>query len=272
MIDVSVIIPSYAPEYYIQECLDSVFHQSLQSLKIEVLIVLNGDKEPYYSNIKNIIKDYPKYFKLYYIEDKGVSYARNFALNIAKGKYICFIDDDDIISNNYIYNSHQLIKDKEDAIVVANVRTFSDSLNNLGDDYLTLKDSSKLLLTDKFKYRKYFSSSCCKLIPRALISNNRFNTKFEIGEDCIFMFSISDKINSIILSSYDTIYYRRLRIGSSSRKNDSLNNKYLRYWNTIIEYVHIYNPFRHNLWLFLSRLFYPCLFLIKNFIPYLLKR
>ena len=63
--EISVIIPTYKPDYYIWECLDSVKEQTLNKNSFEVLIILNGEKEPHYNNILNYIRKYKlKNFKL----------------------------------------------------------------------------------------------------------------------------------------------------------------------------------------------------------------
>ena len=58
--DISVIIPTYTPKEYLWECLDCLEQQTLNKDSYEVLIVLNGAKEPYFSLIKEKIKDYLK--------------------------------------------------------------------------------------------------------------------------------------------------------------------------------------------------------------------
>lgn len=75
---ISIIIPTYKPDYYIWECLDSIKEQTLDKELFEVLIILNGEKEPYYNNILNYIrKNDLLNFKIVYTEKPGVSNARN---------------------------------------------------------------------------------------------------------------------------------------------------------------------------------------------------
>ena len=72
--DISVIVPTYKPDYYIWECLNSLKEQSLNSKKYEVLIILNGEKDSYYYDINEWLKNNNvENFKLFYIEQKGVS-------------------------------------------------------------------------------------------------------------------------------------------------------------------------------------------------------
>ena len=87
----------------------------------EVLIVLNGDKEPFFSDISDLIQDYHN-IKLIYTPLKGVSNARNIGIESSIGDYICFIDDDDIVSPSYL--ERLLEQASADTISISNVAEF----------------------------------------------------------------------------------------------------------------------------------------------------
>ena len=95
---ISVIIPVYNTEQYLAECLDSVINQSLK--EIEVIII--NDKSP--DNSISIIKDYAKRDNRILVIDKsineGVGQARNDGLKKARGEFVCFMDSDDLYSDN----------------------------------------------------------------------------------------------------------------------------------------------------------------------------
>ena len=97
---ISVIIPTYKPGAYIYECLDSIINQTLDCKLYEILIILNGFSEPYYKCIASYT-DYNN-VKILYESMASVSNARNKGLEVAKGEYICFIDDDDVVYSNYL--------------------------------------------------------------------------------------------------------------------------------------------------------------------------
>ena len=101
---VSIILPSYKPNFYIYDCIRSVCEQTLDISLFELIIVLNGCDEPYYSNIDNYCSDIQKkpFIQIIQIDEPGVSNARNIGMNVARGEYICFLDDDDILSPTYI--------------------------------------------------------------------------------------------------------------------------------------------------------------------------
>ena len=247
---ISVIIPTYKPGAYIYDCLDALLKQSLKQSLFEIILVLNGPREPYFSNIACYTKTSAN-IQLLYEAKAGVSNARNVGLQIAKSRYICFIDDDDIVSYNYLENLLQCSKG-QDSIVVSNVYSFHGQKDECLKDYLTMKDDSCGL----FRNRYYLSNACCKLIPMSIIGRKRFNTKISQGEDALFMFSISDKIKSIIKTAPDCIYYRRLRETSASRKQKTITSFVLTTLKLQFAFTNIYikEPFKYNFWLYLSRI------------------
>ncbi len=103
---INIIIPTYKPQTYLWECLDSVFSQATGGYTYEVLLVLNGPKEPYYTEIRQYISSHPtRSVRFLYSKKAGVSAARNLALECAQADYITFIDDDEAMSiaNDTLY-------------------------------------------------------------------------------------------------------------------------------------------------------------------------
>ena len=89
----SIIMPAYNTELYIQEALESILNQSLKS--IEIIVVDDGSSDSTVSIVKQL-KDHDCRIKLYIMpENQGQSMARNMALRYARGKYVYFMDSDD---------------------------------------------------------------------------------------------------------------------------------------------------------------------------------
>ena len=95
---VSIIIPYYNNEKTILETLQSVFDQTYSNT--EVILVNDGSL----NDIYHIVKPYIESKKLIYLsqENKGVSTARNYGAATAKGKYLLFLDADDLIDKDYV--------------------------------------------------------------------------------------------------------------------------------------------------------------------------
>ena len=102
--EISVIIPTYKPGAYIWECLDSFCKQDFSKDDFEIIIVLNGCKEPYYSQILRYKNEYMTGCQVNFLQTDmpGVSNARNMALDVAKGEYVTFVDDDDYVSPSFL--------------------------------------------------------------------------------------------------------------------------------------------------------------------------
>lgn len=254
-------MPTYRPKEYLYECIQSIYAQTFTNQLFELIIVLNGCNEPYYSNIKAYIEkhhDQGINIRMVQTDMGGVSNARNIGLDNAKGQYIVFVDDDDILSSNYLVGLYS--KADDSSIVVSNEKTFvlDESGNKiLNDDYISRAYNKSINKSSKslFYNRSFLSSACCKLIPMSIISNRRFDNNFTIGEDSLFMASISDKIRNIRLSEPDVLYYRRVRPDSAIRSYRSMPLRIkncIRSWGA---YLRIYfdAPFRYNIPFFMSR-------------------
>lgn len=214
---ISIIVPTFKPDYYIWECLDSLREQSLNSELFEIIIVLNGVKQPYYNSIKEYIKKYKfMNFKFIYIKKKGVSFARNVALNTLKGEYVLFLDDDDFLDKNYLEEILKTIeKNNKNSIVVTNYLNFYENTRLEKN-----RTNYKLGIIEKqlWKKRKVFSTIGAKLIPRKLIGDERFDTNLRNGEDAFFMLKISKNIKYILMVENNVFYNRRIRITSANHK------------------------------------------------------
>ena len=263
MLDLSIIIPTFKPGKYLHECLASLANQTLDKSLYEIILVLNGPREPYIYELSKYSEQYANVVLLY-TKIAGVSNARNMGLDVAGGEYICFVDDDDIVSSNYLFSL--LRKAQKTNLVVANVKNFTEQISQSFDDYVSFafQKMKKNNRSNIFWKRSFLSNACCKMIPARLIENFRFNPNFKIGEDALFMFAISRNIKNIELAD-DAIYYRRCRIGSASRVKKTLFFKIKNSVLQILEYtkIYIHNPLKYNFLLYLSRIAASLLHILK---------
>lgn len=256
--EISVIIPTYKPKDYIWECLTSLINQSFAKDKFEIIIVLNGCSTPWKNEIETFIKYNMSNMNVVFLhtEVSGVSNARNIALDVARGKYVTFLDDDDYISEKYLQRMYEV--SRLDTIVLSNTIAFKDGSKydsipyQLTDVYKEYSNHKSINLNSKV--RKYFSGPCMKLIPMNFIHGRRFNVKFKNGEDSLFMFLISDMIHRLVFTSSDAIYYRRYRQGSAVMKQRSKRDRIINNFNCILEYTRIYLKGGYSHYFFLSRI------------------
>lgn len=255
---ISVIIPTYKPKDYLWECLASLANQTFSKECFEVILVLNGCIEPWKSQIESYIIHNMQGINVNFIHtlQGGVSNARNIALDVAKGEYITFIDDDDYVSELYL---EELLKNAEkDTIALARPVAFDDTTQKkinycIESEYYHYYLSANLPF---YKPKKFFSGPCMKLIHRDIIGNRRFNTCFKNGEDSLFMFLISDKMKDVNFTSENAIYYRRVRCDSAISNNKNLKYRIRNSIKIIREYFTIFfsNSSKYNLYFFITRI------------------
>lgn len=97
---VSVIIPVYNAERYINKCIESVLNQTFQDF--EGIIINDGSTDSSRNIIEEYVESFPGKLKTFYKENGGLSSARNFGLEKVSGKYVTFLDADDYLDDRYL--------------------------------------------------------------------------------------------------------------------------------------------------------------------------
>ncbi len=100
---ISVIVPIYNVEEYIENCLKSLVNQSIDKKDLEVILINDGSPDNSEAVCKEYAEKYP-FFKYYSKENEGLSKTRNFGINHANGKYFVFLDPDDELTENSLEN------------------------------------------------------------------------------------------------------------------------------------------------------------------------
>ena len=112
---ISIIVPVYNVEIYIDKCLKILTEQTLRD--IEIIIVNDGSLDKSEEIIEKYVKENPTKIKYYEKENGGLSSARNYGLEYATGEYIAFLDSDDYVETNMYEEMYNLAK-KENADMV----------------------------------------------------------------------------------------------------------------------------------------------------------
>lgn len=161
---VSVIVPVYNVEKYIDKCLQSIKNQSLEDF--ECLIVNDGTKDNSIEIAKKTIgKD--SRFRFLDKENGGLSDARNFGLNEATGEYICFIDSDDYIDRDLLKLSYEKAKEHNSDIVCFDLYYKDDDSLTIskGANFYDVSDyqsNSKLIFCNNSANNKLFKKDFIK--------------------------------------------------------------------------------------------------------------
>ena len=179
---ISVIIPVYNTEKYIEKCLESLAGQTMQDF--EVIIVNDGSTD----NSKKVIKDYMKNSNLdiRYLEKEngGLASARNYGVEKALGKYISFLDSDDYLDKNLFSNLEKYMDEDIDLIkfkmkTVDEKENVIEKLDGPVFDVCTGEEGYKKLCTTD----KYMDPACIYLYKREFFVENNFKYKLRYHED-----------------------------------------------------------------------------------------
>lgn len=108
---VSVIVPVYNTEKYLEKCLMSIAKQSLQD--IEIIVVNDGSTDGSQNIIESFIKKYPDKFILLNKKNGGLSDARNYGMQYAKGEFLSFVDSDDYIDDSCLEEMYKKAKEND---------------------------------------------------------------------------------------------------------------------------------------------------------------
>ncbi len=197
---VSIIIPIYNIENYISKCLKSVLNQTYKD--IEIILVNDGSTD---KSVEIIEKLKNEKCKIYNKENGGLSSARNYGLNQAKGNYIFFLDGDDYLEKDAIENLVFFIK-KYDVDIVQGEATYCYEKNKVID-----KLNIGLIETDKvieyFRENQIKTYVWNKLYKKEILYNLSFKEGY-VNEDIIFTYEIcalQPKIYNINIPIYNYI-------------------------------------------------------------------
>ncbi|MBR3510483.1 MAG: glycosyltransferase [Alphaproteobacteria bacterium] len=224
MVKVSIIIPVYNVQDYLNQCLDSVCNQTLHD--IEIICVNDGSTD----NSAKILSKYAKKDSRIRIINKknaGLGAARNSGLMTATGKYIAFIDSDDWVSLDYYEKLYKAAISTKSDIAVSNMPYWYNK-DNMRFDFISqfsFGDGKKELIRTSDKLNMLQSCTCCnKLYRRELITKN--NLLFYEGkyiEDFPFTFMVVALSKKIICLPNVYQYYRQQE--KSIMHNDAIKTK-----------------------------------------------
>lgn len=253
---VSVIVPTCNPGIYIYDCLNSINNQNLKE-KFELLLIFNGDYGFLYDDILKYLSEkfIHKYRVLY--SDKGVSAARNEGIDCSEGDYIAFIDDDDVVSTDYL--KELLLVASPKSIGVSYVYSFKSGISEMGENFFICEQQKHCKDYEGapfYKCRSFLAFPVAKLIHREIIGVHRFDRRFTNGEDALFVTSLTDNFQNIKFTSNVAVYYVRERWGSASRTPLPKWKIFDDTVKLIAQYVKTYlcSPRKYSLMLFICRI------------------
>lgn len=203
---ISVIVPVYNGEDYIDKCIRLILNQTYKNF--ELIIINDGSTD----KTMDIIKKYKDdRIKVYSQCNKGAGAARNLGLCIAEGEYICFIDCDDIISDNYLQQMIKMCKNyNADIATCAYEKKYK--INNK-TKILNKSEGLKYLIALP---EKIPMSVIGKIFTRDIIANIRFDENNHF-EDIEFSTKTFLNANKVVYYCNEILYKHVKRVNSRSK-------------------------------------------------------
>ena len=221
----STIMAVYNTGDYLAEAIESVLSQDFPHDMSELILVNDGSTDNSGIICQKYASEYPE--KIVYIEqdNQGVSAARNNGINIARGKYLNFLDSDDILDNNAfqkVYDFYQEYGDKTDIVSIP-IKFFGSAD---GDHILNYKFWRTRLIDLDIEFTSIQLSSSSAFFRKNAIGELRFDQNVKYGEDVLFVNQILIKKHTLGVISDTTYWYRRRNTSTSALQKAATDPDY----------------------------------------------
>lgn len=229
MAKVSVIVPVYNVEKYLEKCLDSLVNQTLKD--IEIIIVNDGSPDNSQEIIDKYVKKYSN-IKAYQKENGGLSDARNYGIKLATGDYIAFLDSDDYVRTDMYKKMYEKAVGGNFDMVVCDINYIFENSDEVQRAYSNLKtdttDIKKVMLN-------IYPAAWNKIFKRKLFQTGIEFKKGVWFEDVEFIYRMLPHVKTIGVIHEPFNQYLQ-REGSITKSIDKRIYHYIDNWNGIVKY------------------------------------
>ena len=249
-IKVSVIIPVYNSSEFLDECIQGILNQSLKD--IEIICVDDGSTDDSLIKLLNYAKNDNR-LKIYHQENQGGGPARNLALTKAKGKYLYFMDSDDVLHEEALERCYEICEQYHVDFSIFKAINFNESTNEYEEDpYFSMPKLYDFVGDDVFNFEEIgdliFNISVTpwgKLYNRdfVLSSGAQFATQSSFHDNKFFWEMLFNSKKIIFIN--ETFYVRRLHNASlQGSKKKGFFDSFIAF-NQIYEIFKKYNKFEN---------------------------
>ncbi|MEK6485902.1 glycosyltransferase family 2 protein [Myroides odoratimimus] len=214
---VSIIVPIYNGEQFLEECIVSMLNQDYTDYEI---ILINDGSTDNTEIICNKFKEKDSRIKYFYQENAGVSVARNNGIKEAKGEWLCFVDSDDYLEPCYLsiflnaldsLDSDVLIVQELFKIINGNKELIKNNAGKIdANDFTTLLEINNVLS---------IGYSVCKFYKLSIVRQNNifFDKNIKFAEDLLFMLEYIKYIDHVVFVNGSGYNYRILNNSASTK-------------------------------------------------------
>ena len=219
--DVTVVVPVYNSQDYIEECVLSIQNQTLNSARIETLLINDGSVDGSGEICERLSKQF-KEVKYIYKENSGVSDTRNVGIKQALGKYIMLLDSDDYLSEETIENLVRFFDNHYNEIDLVTYPIYWDrnGKKSLHNRYSEKKYDKGTGIYDLEEYPYLNQSTVNIIFKNEFEKNNLYDVSMKLSEDQNFNTCMLMRKNKIGFVQEAIYYYRRYGGGVSQTRNN----------------------------------------------------
>ena len=225
---ISIIIPIYKVEQYLDKCIQSIINQTYKNLQI----ILVNDGSP--DNCGKICDEYAlkdNRIEVIHKINGGLSDARNVGIGRAKGKYIGFVDSDDYIEKDMYENMYNLLEERNADVCICNFYNVIENNNIIKNPNNGIQEYNKIDILKEILLDKQIQSYAWNKLYKSELFDN---VKYPVGkkyEDIGTTFYILEKCNKVVVTDLPKYYYLN--------RIDSIVNNLSE--QTVIDYVDLIN-------------------------------
>ena len=232
---ISIIVPVYKVEKYLEKCVKSILKQTYTNL--EIILVDDGSPDKCGQLCDELAKTDDRII-VFHKENGGLSDARNYGVERANGEYIGFVDSDDYIHECMYEELYKAIKRSGTSIAECGVtRVYKNTLrpHYEGEDYFLVLDREGYL-REYLENKRLYGSAWCKLIHKDLAKKIKFPTG-KIYEDAFYTLELLKTVDKYTLISGNYYYYYIRENSITTRPFSSKDMDYIEIMNRIEEYT-----------------------------------
>lgn len=225
MIDptISIVVPVFNVEQYLKECLDSILSQSFKSF--EVLLIDDGSTDRSGTICDKYANEYSQ-VRVFHLENRGVSSARNHGIENAKGKWVTFVDSDDVIEKHFLEGLYEPIhRNTNIQFVHGGCKNWEKNVvTGYNQRYSYIESSDALYLLNNFRglvFSKLFNVNLLNVGTGS--QPIRFDCNLKIAEDMAFTFLYIKKVQYYAFVEESGYLYRRDNIHSATHTRFNSN-------------------------------------------------
>ena len=228
---ISIIVPIYNAEAYIEKTLDSILSQTYKNL--EIILVNDGSTD----NTKEIIEEYSKKdnrITVINTPNMNVSCARNTGLQYSSGEYVSFIDSDDLINKEYIANLYDALKITDSDFSHAAISVERENSNG----YISVDSTNPIVIDDPIKAYLNMDTKFAvwgKLFKKDTIKDIMFD-EIPCFEDFKYMWEVAkNSKKAVVISDAIYRYIQRTKNSLTQKKYDDTNKELINHAHKILE-------------------------------------